>query len=122
METAKQSVVARGLEKGKEEGLNKGNTGVVGAVRLFCKTLQWWIRVTHCTFVETYKMEFWSRWRRRWKPFASSHNQKNDNNQSKINKQPKVPENQTAQNSDNQGIKEKVNQNYQTGKAADLMG
>ena len=35
------------------------------------------------------------------------HNQKEDNNQSKINKQPEAPENQTAWNSDNQGIKEK---------------
>ena len=40
-------------------------------------------------------------------PFASSHNQKEDNNQSKINKQPEVPENQTAWNSNNQGINEK---------------
>ena len=31
---------------------------------------------------------------------------KEDNNQSKINKQPEVPENQTAWNSDNQGIKD----------------
>ena len=43
------------------------------------------------------------------------HNQKEDNNQSKINKQPKVPENQTACNSSNQGIEEKINQNNQTG-------
>ena len=35
------------------------------------------------------------------------HNQKEDNNQSEINKQPKTPENQTAWNSDNKGIKEK---------------
>ena len=38
------------------------------------------------------------------------HNQKEDNNQSKNNKQPEVPENWTAWNSDNQGIKEIVNQ------------
>ena len=38
------------------------------------------------------------------------------NNQSKINKQPEVPENETAWNSDNQRIKETVNQNNQTGK------
>ena len=38
-----------------------------------------------------------------------------DNNQSKINKQPEVPENQTAWNSDNQGIKETANQTNQTG-------
>ena len=50
--------------------------------------------------------------------FTSSNNQKEDNNQYKINKQPKVPENQTAWNSNNQGIKEKINQNNQTGKAA----
>ena len=35
------------------------------------------------------------------------HNQKEDNNQSKINKQPEVPENQTSWNSNNQRIKEK---------------
>ena len=52
------------------------------------------------------------------KPFASSHNQKEDNNQSKINKQPKAPENQTAWNSNNQRIKEKINHNNQTGEAA----
>ena len=40
----------------------------------------------------------------------------------KINKQPKVPENQTAWNTNNQGIKEINNQNHQTGKAADLRG
>ena len=51
-----------------------------------------------------------------FKPFTSSHNQKEDNNQSKINKQPEVPENQTARNSDNQGIKETVNQTNQTSK------
>ena len=49
------------------------------------------------------------------------HNQKEDNNQSKINKQ-KVPEYQTAWNSDNQGIKVKINQNNQTCKAADHVG
>ena len=43
------------------------------------------------------------------------HNQKEDNNQSKNNKQPKVPENQTAWNSNNQGIKETVSQTNQTG-------
>ena len=42
------------------------------------------------------------------------HKQKEDNNQSKINKQPEVPENQTAWNSENQGIKETVNKNNQT--------
>ena len=41
---------------------------------------------------------------------CSSHNQKEHNNQSKVNKQPEVPESQTAWNSDNQGIKEKINQ------------
>ena len=50
------------------------------------------------------------------------YSQKEDNNQSKINKQPEVPENQAAWNSDNQGIKEKINQNNQTGKAAELAG
>ena len=44
-------------------------------------------------------------------------NQKEDNNQSKINKQPEAPENQTAWNSDNQGIKEK-NQPEQPGQCA----
>ena len=38
------------------------------------------------------------------------HNQKEDNNQSKNNKQSEVSENQTAWNSDNQEIKETVNQ------------
>ena len=51
----------------------------------------------------------------RKKPFASSHNQKEDNNQSKINKQPEVPENKTAWNADNQESKEKVDQNNHTG-------
>ena len=37
---------------------------------------------------------------------ASSHNQKKDNNQFGNNKQPEVPENQTALNSDDQGVKE----------------
>ena len=50
--------------------------------------------------------EFQPRWRCRWKCFISSHNQKKDNNQFKHNKQPEVPENQTAWNSDNQGVKE----------------
>ena len=43
----------------------------------------------------------------REKCFASSHNQKKDSDQSKNNKQPEVPENQTAWNSDNQGVKRK---------------
>ena len=47
------------------------------------------------------------------------HNQKEDNNQSKINKQPEVPENQTAWNSNNNGIKETVKKNNQTGKVGD---
>ena len=34
------------------------------------------------------------------------HNQKKDYNQSKDNKGPEVPENQTARNSDNQEVKE----------------
>ena len=42
-------------------------------------------------------------------------NQKEDNKQCKIDKQPKAPENQTAWNSNNQGIKETVRQNNQTG-------
>ena len=42
------------------------------------------------------------------------HNQKKDNNQSKINKQPEVQENQTAWSSNKQGIKEIVKQNNQT--------
>ena len=33
-----------------------------------------------------------------------------------------MPESQTAWNSDNQGIKEKINQNNQTSKAADHAG
>ena len=37
-------------------------------------------------------------------------------------KQPEAPENQTAWNSDNQGIKEKINQNNQTGSAAMQQG
>ena len=39
---------------------------------------------------------------------------KEDNNQSKINKHPEVLENQIAWNSNNQGIKEKVDQNNWT--------
>ena len=62
-------------------------------------------------------MQFRPRWRHRQKHLASLHNQKEDENQFKINKQPKAPENQTAWNSDNQGIKEKINQTNQTGKA-----
>ena len=42
-------------------------------------------------------------------------NQKEDNNQSEVNKYTEEPEKQTAWNSDNQGIKEKINQNNQTG-------
>ena len=60
-------------------------------------------------------LRFRPRWDHRWKPFTSSHNQKEDNNQSKINKQPEVPQNQPAWNSDNKGIKETVNQTNQTG-------
>ena len=71
---------------------------------------------------KTKTLEFWPRWRHRQKLVASSHNQKEDNNQSKITKQPEAPENQTAWNSDNQGIKEKINQNNQTSKAADCAG
>ena len=52
------------------------------------------------------------------KPFTSSHDQKEDNNQTKNNKQPEVLENQTAWNSDNQGIKETVNQTGQAGQTA----
>ena len=55
-------------------------------------------------------------------PYTSSHNQKDDNSQSKINKQPEAPKNQTAWNSDNQGTKEKINQNNQTSKVVDLAG
>ena len=44
------------------------------------------------------------------------HNQKEDNKQPEISKQLEAPENQTARNSDNQGTKEKIDQNYQTGK------
>ena len=38
------------------------------------------------------------------------HNKKKDNNQFKNNKQPELPENQTARNSDNQGVKETFTQ------------
>ena len=67
-------------------------------------------------------LQFWPRWRHRQQPFASSHSQKEDKNQSKISKQAEAPENQTAWNSNNQGIKENINQNNQTGKAADQAG
>ena len=63
-------------------------------------------------------VEFQPRWRHRYKPFTSSHNKKEDNNQSKINKQSEVPENQTAWNSDNEGSKETVNQTNQIGTQA----
>ena len=59
--------------------------------------------------------DFWPRWRHRWNPFTSLHNQKENNNQSKINKQPEVPENLTAWNSDSQT-------KQQTTKAADCAG
>ena len=58
--------------------------------------------------------EFRPRWRCRYKHFTSSHNQKKDNNQFK-NKQPEVPENQTAWSSDNQGIKETFTQTRRRG-------
>ena len=64
--------------------------------------------------MENYKTEFWPRWRHRQKPFLAQPNE--DNNQSKINKQPEVPENQTTWSSNNQGIKETVKHNNQTGK------
>ena len=51
--------------------------------------------------------------------FSSSYNQKEDNNQSEINKQPKAPENQTAWNLNNQGIKEKISQKNKTGTRTD---
>ena len=54
--------------------------------------------------------------------FSSSYNQKEDNNQSEINKQPKAPGNQTARNSNYKGLKEKINQNYQTSKLLDHSG
>ena len=50
------------------------------------------------------------------------HNQKEDNNQSKINKQSEVPENQTAWSSDNQEIKETVKQNNQTVTCGEVAG
>ena len=40
--------------------------------------------------------------------FASSHNQKKDNNKFKHKKQPELPENQTVWKSDNQGVKEET--------------
>ena len=40
--------------------------------------------------------------------FASSHNQKKDNNKFKHKKQPELPENQTVWKSNNQGIKEQT--------------
>ena len=54
--------------------------------------------------------------------FTSSHNQKEDNNQSEINKQPEAPENQNAWNSNNKGIKEKIKQNNQASKVTDCLG
>ena len=44
------------------------------------------------------------------------HNQKKNNNQFKNNKQPEVPENQTACNSDNQGVKETFTQTGRRGR------
>ena len=41
-------------------------------------------------------MEFWPRWRHWWKSFASSYNQKKDNNQFKNKKSPELPENLTG--------------------------
>ena len=65
-------------------------------------------------FIKSQLLEFWPSGRHRYKPFTSLHNQKEDKNQPKNNKQPEVPENQTAWNSNNQGIKETVNQMNRT--------
>ena len=51
---------------------------------------------------------FWPRWKRRWIHFASSNNQKKENNQFKTKKQPKLPENPTAWKSNNQRVKEET--------------
>ena len=55
---------------------------------------------------------FWSRWRHRSICFASSHNQKKDNNQFtnqfKNKNQPELPENRTVWKPDNQGVKEET--------------
>ena len=72
------------------------------------------IRYNQSITMKSGHREFQARWRHRQKPFTSSHNQKKDNNQSKINKQPEVQENQTAWSSNKQGIKEIVKQNNQT--------
>ena len=40
--------------------------------------------------------------------FATSHNQKKDDNNFKNKKQPELTENQTVWKSDNQGIKEEI--------------
>ena len=61
-----------------------------------------------------------NRFRPRWwhtqKHLASMHNQKKDYNQSKDNKGPEVPENQTARNSDNQEVKETFIQTGRSGR------
>ena len=51
---------------------------------------------------------FQPRWRCRQIYFASSHNQKEDNNKFKNKNQPELPENQTIWKSDNEGIKEET--------------
>ena len=54
-------------------------------------------------------MDFWPRWRHRSIHFASSHNQKKDNNKFKNKKkQSELPENQTVWKSNSQGVKEET--------------
>ena len=56
----------------------------------------------------TYILDFQPRWRRRLVYFASSHNQKMDNNKFKNKKQPELTENHTVWKSNNQGVKEET--------------
>ena len=51
--------------------------------------------------------DFWPRWRHRETHFASSYNQKKDNNKFKNNKQQELAENQTVWKSDTKELKKK---------------
>ena len=53
-------------------------------------------------------LDFRPRWTRRQTHYASSHNQRKDNNNLKNKKQPELTENQTVWKSDNQGDKEET--------------
>lgn len=46
METLKRSVIARGVERREERGINRRRAqGIFRVVKLFCMVLHWWIHV-----------------------------------------------------------------------------